>query len=150
MRSLGNTFELDVFMYISARRGNTPLAQRGPHLALFSFMNNLADRLADMDVLHRNVKEEKGPKKIPKYNQIYTNIYKIYKIYTKYQSAARRRPASSHLVYILYILYIFGYIVFFCFGVTTMPKKYQNIVKYIQIYTNIYKIFSYILVYICV
>ena len=39
-----------------------------------------------------------SPKIIPKYIQIYTNIYKIYKIYTKYQAAARRRqpgPAPS-------------------------------------------------------
>ena len=36
-----------------------------------------------------------SPKKIPKYNQIYTNIYKIYKIHTKSQAAARRRPAPS-------------------------------------------------------
>ena len=102
-----------------------------------------------MDVLHGNVKEEKGPKKIPKYNQIYTNIYKIHKIYTKYQSAARRRPASSHFVYILYILYIFDYIVVFFW----CHNHAEKIPKYSQIYSNIYKYIQdslYILVYICV
>ena len=50
-------------------------------------------------------------------------------------------------------IYIFGSIWLY-FGIfsgdITMRKKYQNIAKYIQIYTNIYKMCWYILVYIFV
>ena len=52
----------------------------------------------------KRLRHQQKYKNIPKYIQIYTNIYKIYKIYTKCQAAARRRqpgPAPSRFGYIL-------------------------------------------------